>query len=90
MFNSEIVSKSLQRIETYPAISDHDNDGLKIVLSDGQLIISGDPCDLISAADLLVSLALSGKNNGQHWHLDQSTLISEKSPIGELVLERND
>ena len=86
MFNSEIVSKSLQRIGSYPAISDHDND----VLSDGQLIISGDPCDLISAADLLVSLALSGKNNGQHWHLDQSTLISEKSPIGELVLERND
>ena len=51
MFNSEIVSKSLQRIGSYPAISDHDNDGLKIVLSDGQLIISGDPCDLISAAD---------------------------------------
>ena len=32
MFNSEIVSKSLQRIGSYPAISDHDNDGLKIDL----------------------------------------------------------
>ena len=61
MFNSKIVSKSLQRTGSYPAISDQDNDGLKIVLSDGQLIISGDPCDLISAADLLVSLALPGK-----------------------------
>ena len=90
MLNSKIVSKYLQKAGSYPPISEQNSDGLKIALSDGQLIISGDPSDLIGVADLLVSLALSGKNNGQHWHLDQSTLISGNSPIGELVLERND
>ncbi len=49
-----------------------------------------DPCDLIDLADLLVSLARFGENRGQHWHVDQGTLVSETSPVDELILERND
>ena len=90
MFNSKIVSKYLKDIGDYPLTSGHTDDGLTISVVNGQLIIAGAPCDLIDIADLLVSLALSDENGGQHWHLDELTLISENSPIGELVIERND
>ena len=90
MFNSKTVSKYLKDTGIYPLTSSHNDDGLTISAVKGQLIIAGSPCDLIDIADLLVSLALSGENSGQHWHLDELTLISENSPIGELVIERND
>ena len=90
MFNSKTVSKYLKDTGTYPLTSSHNDDGLTISVVKVQLIIAGSPCDLIDIADLLVSLALSGENSGQHWHLDELTLISENSPIGELVIERND
>ncbi len=61
-----------------------------ITVENGGLIVAGGPCDLIDLADLLVSLALSGENRGQHWHVDQGTLVSESSPVGGLILERND
>lgn len=90
MLNSELVTKYLKAIGEYPYISGQDSDGLVISAESGQLIISGSPCDLISVADLLVSLALSGENKGQHWHLDELTLISTDSSIDEFVIERND
>ena len=43
---------------------------------------------MIELADLLVSLALSGKNHGQHWHVDELTLLSKDSQIPELILLR--
>lgn len=88
MFNSEIVTKYLQKIGQYPSTSIENNDGLKIMIEHNRLLLQGSPCDLIDLADLLVSLALSGENIGQHWHIDTLTLVSEKSPISELILER--
>ena len=90
MFNSKIVSKYLKDTGAYPLTLSQNNSGLTISAENGQLTISGSPCDLIDIADLLVSLALSGENTGQHWHLDSSTLISEDSSIVELVIGRND
>ena len=90
MFNSKTVSKYLKDTGDYPLKSGQNNSGLSISAKNGQLTITGSPCDLIDIADLLVSLALSGENSGQHWHLDELTLISENSPIGELIIERND
>ena len=59
-------------------------------LLDGQnrLLLSGSPLDLIALADLLVSLALSGENRGQHWHVDELTLLDKSSLIPELILLR--
>lgn len=90
MFNSKIVSKYLKDTGAYPLTLSQNNSGLTISAENGQLTISGSPCDLIDIADLLVSLALSGENVGQHWHLDELTLIAEQSPIGELIIERDD
>ena len=91
MFNSKAVSRYLKDTENYPFASVENCDsGLTISAENGQLTISGSPCSLIDIADLLVSLALSGGNTGQHWHLDKSTLLAENSSIGELVIGRND
>ena len=90
MFNSELISDYLRERGDYPEPSQTPGGGLVITMESGRLIVAGDPCDLIDLADLLVSLALSGENRGQHWHVDQGTLVSEASPVGELILERND
>lgn len=88
MFNTEIVSKYLQQIGQYPHVENEDVNGLKIMIENGCLICSGSQSDLIDMADLFVSLALSGENNGQHCHIDTTTLVAEDSPIRELILER--
>lgn len=90
MFNTEMITELLHKTGQYPEVSSENNDGLKIMIEHNQLLLSGSPCDLIDVADLLVSLALSGKNNGQHWHIDTMTLVSENSPISELILARTD
>ena len=90
MFNSEFISDYLQERGDYPEPLQTPGGGLVITMESGRLIVAGDPCDLIDLADLLVSLALSGENRGQRWHVDQGTLVSETSPVGELILERND
>lgn len=90
MLNSEIVPACLRERGDYPEPPQTPGGGLVITMESGRLIVAGEPCDLIELADLLVSLALSGENRGQHWHVDQTTLISEASPVGELILERND
>lgn len=88
MFNSEMVTEYLQKIGQYPSDSTENDYGLKIMLENNRLLLMGNPSALIDLADLLVSLALSGQNIGQHWHIDTSNLVSEKSPISELILER--
>ena len=90
MFNSELISDYLRERGDYPEPSQTPGGGFVITMESGRLIVAGDPCDLIDLADLLVSLALSGENRGQHWHVDQGTLISEAAPVGEFILERND
>lgn len=90
MFNSEMVTEYLQKIGQYPSDSTENDYGLKIMMENNRLLLMGNPSVLIDLADLLVSLALSGQNTGQHWHIDTLNLVSEKSPISELILERTD
>lgn len=90
MVHSELISDYLRERGDYPEPPQTPGGGLVITMESGCLIVAGDSCDLIDLADLLVSLALSGEDRGQHWHVDQGTLVSEASPVGELILERND
>ena len=84
MKNLFLIEKYLSENGEYP--QDEGGDGIIFDVNTdyNQLRISGSPSELIELADLLVSLALSGKNVGQHWHLDDI-----KSDF-EVVLERND
>ena len=66
MFNSEMVTEYLQEIGQYPLDSTENDYGLKIMLKKNRLVLMGNPSVLIDLADLLVSLALSGQNTGQH------------------------
>ena len=90
MYHAEIVSKYLKKIGQYPHASVKSSSGIKLTAGNDYFLLAGSPYDLIELADLLVSLALSGENKGQHWHIDQQTLVSENSAIGELILERTD
>ena len=42
--------------------------------------------DFIELSDILVSLAIS-KNNDNHFHIDELTLIDDKSLIKEIIIE---
>ena len=84
MKNLFLIEKYLSEKGIYP--QDEGGEGIvfDVNLDYNQLCISGTPSELIELADLLVSLALSGKNIGQHWHLDDV-----KSDL-EVILQRND
>ncbi len=84
MKNLFLIEKYLS--ENWKYSQDESGDGIIFDVNTdyNQLRISGTPSELIELADLLLSLALSGKNVGQHWHLD-----NVKSNF-EVVVERND
>ena len=84
MKNLFLIEKYLSENGKYPKDESGNRLNFDVNLEYNQLCISGSPSELIELADLLVSLALSGKNVGQHWHLDDI-----KSDF-EVVLERND
>ena len=88
MYNDEFVTEALRAAGRYPA--DPAPGGLTLRVENGALQLSGNPWELSDLADLLVSLARSGENRGQHWHVDGLTLMAPQSEIGELVLLRND
>ena len=86
-----IVSEHLAKLGLYPIESDEE-DGLFISLIEDvedSIVLSGSPNDLIELADYLVSLALSGEDTGQHWHIDTPTLVSPQSEIPEIIATRN-
>ncbi|MCI8600469.1 MAG: hypothetical protein HFE45_02620 [Oscillospiraceae bacterium] len=87
MDNSELVSSFLRREGLYPEGKPGEG-GLRLSLAHRQVCLQGAPADLIGLADLLVSLALSGEAHGQHWHIDELTLMDEESEIPELALLR--
>lgn len=90
MKNIFFVEKQLKKLGQYPIVNaKNEEDGLMISLKDNTLIISGNPDNLIELSDLLVSLALSGNQTGQHWHVDKISLVSEKSEISEMIITRN-
>ena len=88
MYNGELVTSFLQREGIYPSAEPEKSDGLALKLEHNQMLLSGTACDLIDLADLLVSLALSGESKGQHWHVDDLTLMDNSSEISELILFR--
>ena len=88
MVNRKIVSSFLKKEGIYPQTDDAASCGLRLRVETGQLLLQGTASDLIDLADLLVSLALSGEAQGQHWHIDDLTLMDEASEIPELILEK--
>ena len=88
MENTKLVTACLQKRGLYP-IPEPEAAGLRLALdTQGELTLEGSPLDLIDLADLLVSLALSGEDRGQHWHLDDWTLLDEHSEITGMILTR--
>ena len=90
MYNDEPVSSFLKREGRYPKWDDLESGGLLLSLENHRLLLQGDPANLIGLADLLVSLALSGEAEGQHWHIDSLTLMDAGSEIPELILTRTE
>lgn len=87
MIQQSLIRQYLIATHQYPEDSSN-GAGITLTLSDEELLLKGAPDDLIALADLLVSLALSGPNKGQHWHMDDTTLLDETSEIKEFVLSR--
>ena len=86
MINTNFVSNSLKEKGLYPK-SENRQFGLEISLNDNkELIIKGTREDFIELSDLLVSLAIS-KNNDNHFHIDELTLIDDNSSIKEIIVE---
>lgn len=86
MKNTNFVSNSLKEKGLYPK-SENRQFGLEISLNDNkELIIKGTREDFIELSDLLVSLAIS-KNNDNHFHIDEPTLIDDNSSIKEIIVE---
>lgn len=86
MRNTNFVSNSLKEKGLYPK-SENRQFGLEISLNDNkELIIKGTREDFIELSDLLVSLAIS-KNNDNHFHIDELTLIDDNSSIKEIIVE---
>lgn len=88
MDNSQMVTFMLKEKGAYPEIDVMTKEGLCLRMQDNQLLLQGTPTDLIDLADLLVALATAEKAEGQHWHIDDLTLMDEESEIPELVLLR--
>lgn len=87
MYNEGLVSSFLEKEGRYPP-PEGGEEGLCLSLEGRRLLLRGSPADLIDLADLLVALALSGEERGQHWHLDELTLMDSGSEIPELILAR--
>lgn len=86
MTNTNFVSNNLREKGLYPK-SENRQFGLEISLNDNkELIIKGTREDFIELSDLLVSLAIS-KNNDNHFHIDELTLIDDNSSIKEIIVE---
>ena len=86
MLNTELVSEFLKEKNLYP-INDGE-DGIEITSQGKRFILKASSDDLIELADLLVSLALSGKNEGQHWHIDNFHKLNSSPDCDELIIMR--
>ena len=61
--------------------------GISIDVGDGAVTISGSRSDLVELADYIVGVALSNSDN-DHIHIDNLTLINDKSGITNLIIEK--
>ena len=90
MENKRIITDYLEKQGLYPiADSEVEEDGFIIAVENNVLHILGNSYDFIELADYFVSLALSGEDKGQHWHIDQPYMINGKSEIHEIIIGRN-
>ena len=64
------------------------SDGLEIKKEDNAILIKGNSKDLVELADLLVNVAKS-KEQDTHIHIDDLTLLSNKSEFKEIIIEKN-
>ncbi len=86
MINNEKVSKLLD--DKYD-LKNHLAKGISVNVSKNDVVISGGRSDLVELADYIVSVALSNNDN-DHVHIDNLTLINDKSSITNLIIEKND
>ena len=73
-------------------IKETDNDketmtGIEIENNNNEIIIKGDKNSLLELADYIISVSLSNTSNA-HVHLDELTIINEKSNIKNLIIEK--
>lgn len=73
-------------------IKDIDNDketmtGIEIENNNNEIIIKGDKNSLLELADYIISVSLSNNSN-DHVHLDELTIINEKSNFKNLIIEK--
>jgi hypothetical protein len=61
--------------------------GINISLNDSELIIKGNKEDLLELIDYISRIANS-KNEKDHIHLDENSLIDNNSSIKELIIEK--
>ena len=63
------------------------SDGIMIRLDDQELVIKGNPSDLIEFSQSIMNLALSNEKK-DHIHLDELTLIDSHSDILHMIIEK--
>ena len=91
MEHKRIIAEYLNKNGLLPiADTESKEEGLIISVEKGTLHLSGDACALVELADYCVSLALSGRNKGQHWHIDHPYMINNESEITEIIIYMND
>ena len=62
--------------------------GLMISYNNNELVLKGDKLDLIELSNYVRDVALKEENN--HMHIDELTLIDKKSTIKNLIIEKKD
>ncbi len=64
-----------------------ESDGLILKSKNEEITITGSKRDLIELADYIVNIAISD-NKKDHLHLDELTLINNKSIIKSMIIEK--
>ena len=63
------------------------NNGITIINNNNEILIKGTKEDLEILANTILKL-ISSNLNKDHIHIDELTLISNNSPIKELIIEK--
>ena len=64
----------------------NNSNGLSISYNNNEVLISGSKLDLIELCNYILNVALEKESS--HIHLDNLSLISDKSNIKELIIQR--
>ena len=80
----EVNYKITEYFDKNNLFDDEKTNGLTLKNEKKTLLIKGKPRDLVELADLLVNIAL---HKSSHIHIDNLTLINEKSDVKEIIIE---